>query len=287
MLPSAISLLPTLRSFRVLRVLDLQGCDLSKGYRLKYVEKLFHLRYLGLGDTRIAQLPEETGNIRFLQTLDLMGTCICSLPSTVVQLRHLMCLYIESYTRLPNGIGSLTSLVRCFVREARVIPSSDGGFGMGLGNLPSLQDVWVYLKCEGASNEEVKDLKVALRNSVEINPNHPKLHIYWWIELDMRMNMKVRDPRSFFPYFHLSRSIWPQFLLLFLSWWTENERQEKLLKMDRAPEENICKHAYPQASRRRASASLRRKSTFSFCAMNLDHNITKLICFLFWVQTDL
>ena len=110
MFPSAISLLPTLRSFRVLRVLDLQGCYLSQGYSLKYVEKLFHLRYLGLGDTRIAQLPEEIGNIRFLQTLDLMGTSICSLPSTVVQLRHLMCLYIESYTRLPNGIGSLTSL---------------------------------------------------------------------------------------------------------------------------------------------------------------------------------
>ena len=102
--------MPTLRSFRVLRVLDLQGCDLSQSYSLKYVEKLFHLRYLGLGDTRIAQLPEEIGNIRFLQTLDLMGTSICSLPSTVVQLRHLMCLYIESYTKLPNGIGSLTSL---------------------------------------------------------------------------------------------------------------------------------------------------------------------------------
>ena len=110
MFPSAISLLPTLRSFRVLRVLDLQGCDLLQGYSLKYVGKLFHLRYLGLGDTRIAQLPEEIGNIRFLQTLDLMGTSIYSLPSTVVQLRHLMCLYIESYTRLPNGIGSQTSL---------------------------------------------------------------------------------------------------------------------------------------------------------------------------------
>jgi len=108
--PSAIRLLPTLRSFRVIHVLDLQGCDLLQGYSLKYVDKLFHLRYLGLGDTRIAQLPEEIGNIRFLQTLDLMGTSIYSLPSTVVQLRHLMCLYIESYTRLPNGIGSLTSL---------------------------------------------------------------------------------------------------------------------------------------------------------------------------------
>ena len=108
--PSAIRLLPTLRSFRVLRVLDLQGCYLSQGYSLKYVEKLFHLRYLGLGDTRISQLPEEIGNILFLQTLDLMGTNVGSLPSTVVQLRHLMCLYIESYTRLPNGIGSQTSL---------------------------------------------------------------------------------------------------------------------------------------------------------------------------------
>ena len=78
-----------------------------------------------------------------------------------------------------GAMPSLRTLhVQFAVREAREIPSSDGGFGMGLGNLPSLQDVWVYLNFEGASNEEVKDLKVVLRHSVEINPNHPRLHIY-------------------------------------------------------------------------------------------------------------
>lgn len=39
-----------------------------------------------------------------------MGSNFCSLPSTIVQLRHLMCLCIDQNTRVPNGIGSLTSL---------------------------------------------------------------------------------------------------------------------------------------------------------------------------------
>jgi len=41
-----------------------------------------------------------------------------------------------------GAMPSLRTLhVQFAVREAREIPSSDGGFGMGLGNLPSLQDV--------------------------------------------------------------------------------------------------------------------------------------------------
>jgi len=39
--PSAIRLLPTLRSFRVIRVLDLQGCDLLQGYSLSMLTSYF------------------------------------------------------------------------------------------------------------------------------------------------------------------------------------------------------------------------------------------------------
>ncbi|XP_062197033.1 disease resistance protein RGA5-like isoform X2 [Phragmites australis] len=107
---SAFNQMPALASFRVLRVLDLKSYDLPRGCDLKYLGNLFHLRYLGLGRTRSAQLPEEIGNLRFLQILDVVGSNISSLPSTVVQLRDLMCLRIDENTRVPNGIGSLTSL---------------------------------------------------------------------------------------------------------------------------------------------------------------------------------
>uniref|UniRef100_A0A0A9GHU1 Disease resistance R13L4/SHOC-2-like LRR domain-containing protein n=1 Tax=Arundo donax TaxID=35708 RepID=A0A0A9GHU1_ARUDO len=109
--PSAVDIMPALESFKVLRVLHLEGCDLSQGFSLKYIGSLFHLRYLGLRSTRTAQLPEELTNLLFLQTLDVSCNIISTFPSTVVQLRNLMCLHIDDDTRVPNGIiGSLTSL---------------------------------------------------------------------------------------------------------------------------------------------------------------------------------
>ncbi|CAD6253079.1 unnamed protein product [Miscanthus lutarioriparius] len=109
--PSASGIIPVLQSFQVLRVMDLRGCDLSQGYNLnKFLGNLFHLRYLGLGNTSIVELPEEIGNLQFLQILDIWENEISCLPSNVVQLKQLMCLNIDLSTRVPNGIGSLTSL---------------------------------------------------------------------------------------------------------------------------------------------------------------------------------
>ncbi|KAF8685255.1 hypothetical protein HU200_044076 [Digitaria exilis] len=98
-----------LGSFRVLRVLDLQHCNLSNVHSLKYLGKLIHLRYLGLGLTRVKQLPEEIGNLRFLQTLDTSYSKIYKFPQTVFQLKHLRCLHIH-VPEVPKGICNLTSL---------------------------------------------------------------------------------------------------------------------------------------------------------------------------------
>ncbi|WVZ50285.1 hypothetical protein U9M48_001554 [Paspalum notatum var. saurae] len=115
--PSSIGKIPGLESFRVLRVLSLQGCELRpQGYSLKHLGNLFHLRYLGLRSTHIAQLPEEIGNMRFLQTLDVRHNNIPSLPSNVVQLKKLMFLHTDWSTRVPNGIGNLTCLERLLLR---------------------------------------------------------------------------------------------------------------------------------------------------------------------------
>ncbi|XP_034568580.1 disease resistance protein RGA5 isoform X3 [Setaria viridis] len=109
--PASVSLVPPLDCCRVLRVLDLKDCNLSQANSsLKYLGNLHHLRYLGLCKTGISQLPEEIGNLQFLQTLDVKGNKISRLSSSVVQLRKLMYLYIDWSTRVPNGIGNLTCL---------------------------------------------------------------------------------------------------------------------------------------------------------------------------------
>lgn len=81
-----------------------------RGYSLKYLGNLLHLRYHGLRGTRIAHLPEEIGNLQFLQTLDVESNAIPSLPSAVVRLTQLRCLRKERWTRVPKGIGRLTAL---------------------------------------------------------------------------------------------------------------------------------------------------------------------------------
>ncbi|RCV39148.1 hypothetical protein SETIT_8G200100v2 [Setaria italica] len=109
--PASVSLMPSLDCCRVLRVLDLKDCNLSQANSiLKCLGNIHQLRYLGLCETGISQLPEEIGNLKLLQTLDVRDNHISRLPSSVVQLRKLMCLYIDWYTSAPDGIGNLTCL---------------------------------------------------------------------------------------------------------------------------------------------------------------------------------
>lgn len=105
---SAFKLLPALSSFRVLRVLDLEECNISEDSSLEKLGNLVHLRYLGLGEIWPRLLPEEISNLRFLQTLvvDYTG----NLPSRIGQLKDLICIRVNGKPDVPKGIGNLTSL---------------------------------------------------------------------------------------------------------------------------------------------------------------------------------
>ncbi|KAM3405751.1 hypothetical protein ACQJBY_000017 [Aegilops geniculata] len=110
-----IDLIQTISCFQVLRVLDLEGCDLWKNRHhidLRYIENLLHLRYLGLRYTFVSELPVEIGKLQFLETLDLAenyGSSLAAIPSSVVRLRRLICLTAANAV-LPVGIGNLKSL---------------------------------------------------------------------------------------------------------------------------------------------------------------------------------
>lgn len=103
----------SLSRFEVLRVLAIEECIFTEGqpYHLDHIGRLVQLRYLGLYNTHIWELPGEVGNLSFLQTLDVRGTGIRELPHGVCQLSQLMCLLADdASTRVPDWIGELTSL---------------------------------------------------------------------------------------------------------------------------------------------------------------------------------
>ncbi|XP_037466429.1 disease resistance protein RGA5-like isoform X1 [Triticum dicoccoides] len=111
--PVTCDWLPSLSSFQFLRVLDLGNCgsrESSSGISLKYVGNFIHLRYLGLEDADVCKLPMDIGKLQLLQTLDVRDTSIKELPASVIQLRNLICLCVNSEVRLPKGMGNLTSL---------------------------------------------------------------------------------------------------------------------------------------------------------------------------------
>ncbi|KAM3277297.1 hypothetical protein ACQJBY_045262 [Aegilops geniculata] len=113
--PPAVTIMPAISSFGVLRVLDLHRCrigSLNSQPKLRDIGYLFHLRYLGLKETGISEVPEEIGNLQFLQVLDLQGNYeMRVLPSSMWKLRQLMSIKVLFRCYWPPGVlGNLTSL---------------------------------------------------------------------------------------------------------------------------------------------------------------------------------
>ncbi|KAF0896631.1 hypothetical protein E2562_026746 [Oryza meyeriana var. granulata] len=104
------NLMPSLSKFKNLRIMDLGGCESLQNEHLNDIGRLFLLTYLVLRGTCITDIPKEVGGLTCLETLDLRGTGIEELPESIVQLRKLKRLYLDSCTKVPNGIGKLEAL---------------------------------------------------------------------------------------------------------------------------------------------------------------------------------
>jgi len=118
--PKALNWLPPLSTFPVLRVLCLSGCNQVDNWCLKEICNLIHLRYLGLRETHITDIPKEIQKLQLLQVVDISKTGIHELPSTFVLLRKLVCLSADTLNRVPAGFGNLKLLQQLYVPHIRV-----------------------------------------------------------------------------------------------------------------------------------------------------------------------
>ena len=149
---------------QVVRVLTLEDCIVREScgkHRLLHVGNLRHLRYLGIWNTQIDELPKEVGDLKFLQTLNLSGTGMQQLPECVGMLKQLLCLRINDSIAVPAGlIGNLTSL-----QELKLWPVDDVStrqFVKELGKLRELRIIRCTIHVMDESME--RDLLESLAN---------------------------------------------------------------------------------------------------------------------------
>jgi len=98
---------PQLTNLKVVRVLDLEGCD--GPVCLDGLCKLVLLRYLSLRGTAASELPAAIGDLRCLQTLAVRSTKVEELPLSILRLENLIHLLAGS-AKVPDGIAKMKAL---------------------------------------------------------------------------------------------------------------------------------------------------------------------------------
>ncbi|TVU23871.1 hypothetical protein EJB05_26255 [Eragrostis curvula] len=157
----AVDKLAPLSRFKHLRVLNMEGCNNVRSSHLVHLGNMLHLRYLGMQNTGIQDLPNEIGALKLLQTLNLDRTGVEQLTSSISRLTQLVCLNCDWWrTAAPCWIGKLASL-----EELKVcVHSSDGNarvFLKALGSLTKLRVLRMGID-EVIDNDMERDLVLSI-----------------------------------------------------------------------------------------------------------------------------
>ncbi|XP_062194026.1 disease resistance protein RGA4-like [Phragmites australis] len=164
---------------KLMRVLDLEECNVLEDHDLKHICRLWHLKYLSLGGT-VCELPRCIEGLHCLGTLDLRRTRIKSLPIEVIQLPHLTQLFgkfmldkddlknvnkMSKLQRFLSGKKSNLQTLAGFVTDDR------NGFLQLMGDMNKLRKVKIWCRPAANSSNYIDDLSMAIQqfNKVSID----------------------------------------------------------------------------------------------------------------------
>ncbi|WVZ52916.1 hypothetical protein U9M48_003915 [Paspalum notatum var. saurae] len=135
----AVQWMPPLSRFSALRVFALKT-DSSMNIHAKDLASLHHLRYLEIRGQLEKELLEGIGNLKLLKTLNLWGSNIVEVPTSILQLQQLENLLVDDEVQLPDGIGNLSSLQVLSTLNVQKSLNSP----TELGNLTQLRVLRIY-----------------------------------------------------------------------------------------------------------------------------------------------
>ncbi|KAF4391353.1 hypothetical protein G4B88_016663 [Cannabis sativa] len=120
---SAISI-----NFKLLKVLDFEDAP-NLDHLPKNIGSLFHLKYLSIRETKVAELPKSIGKLEHLETLDLKRSLVVELPIEIKKLKKLRHLFVVQFELNKDGLFSFDTIKGAKVKK-------------GIGQLKALQKLY-------------------------------------------------------------------------------------------------------------------------------------------------
>ncbi|CAL4898466.1 unnamed protein product [Urochloa decumbens] len=102
--------IPHSKELYSLRVLDFDNSSHIGNQYVKYIGSFFRLTFLHIGCREVTELPKGIGDLRYLQTLDILRSGIRKLPPSIGRLQKLVRLVVSNCVELPDEIGDLQAL---------------------------------------------------------------------------------------------------------------------------------------------------------------------------------
>ncbi|CAN6183314.1 unnamed protein product [Urochloa humidicola] len=161
-------------AFRILQVLDLEGCRDFKRHHVKDISKMLLLKYLSLRGTDARELPSNIGKMQYLETLDVRETNVTELPRTIVLLDRILHIHGGDKRRrkalkLPDDIKHKP--IRSLRVLSGILVTEGSGVASALAEMKLLRKLAIYRLCVNKDSATFK----ALLSSVDRLLNRPFL----------------------------------------------------------------------------------------------------------------